>query len=107
MGGGPSRRRLTTSTLGLDYFSTPIMVYFSAPIDINRRSKRLDRVPHKRIAALLVAVKVADRQRQPLRCKRLGEASSFDDIAVIEHGVDRMRGVLRAKERVAPVVSRV
>src|SRR5208283_6161667 len=33
MGGGPSRRRLTTSTLGLDYFSTPIMVYFSAPID--------------------------------------------------------------------------
>src|SRR5208337_465057 len=33
MGGVPSRRRLTTSTLGLDYFSTPIMVYFSAPID--------------------------------------------------------------------------
>src|SRR5208337_713274 len=33
--GGPFRRRLTTSTLGLgvDYFWTPIMAYFSAPID--------------------------------------------------------------------------
>jgi hypothetical protein len=25
---------MTTSTLGLDYFWTPIMAYFSAPIDI-------------------------------------------------------------------------
>src|SRR5271157_1132680 len=32
--GGPFRRRLTTSTLGVDYFWTPIMAYFSAPIDI-------------------------------------------------------------------------
>src|SRR5208282_308532 len=31
--GGPFRRRLTTSTLGVDYFWTPIMAYFSAPID--------------------------------------------------------------------------
>jgi hypothetical protein len=26
---------MTTSTLGLDYFWTPIMAYFSAPIDMN------------------------------------------------------------------------
>jgi len=31
--GGPFRRRLTTSTLGVDYFWTPIMAYFSVPID--------------------------------------------------------------------------
>src|SRR5208283_572742 len=37
--GGPFRRRLTTSTLGVDYFWTPIMAYFSAPID-NKESVR-------------------------------------------------------------------
>ena len=28
---------MTTSTLGLDYFWTPIMAYFSAPIDIGAK----------------------------------------------------------------------
>jgi len=34
--GGPFRRRLTTSTLGVDYFWTPIMAYFSVPIDTSK-----------------------------------------------------------------------
>src|SRR5271157_2365436 len=38
--GGPFRRRLTTSTLGVDYFWTPIMAYFSVPIDTRRVLRR-------------------------------------------------------------------
>src|SRR5271166_3789995 len=92
MGGGPSRRRLTTSTLGLDYFSTPIMVYFSAPIDRAEflqclgapeplhgslsSSKRLMRVfrPIVEATTNLVAIDVADlAHRSGIRAKPVGD----------------------------------
>ena len=69
---------------------------------VNRRAQRLDSVPNERVSADLVRVKVADRQGQALRCEGLGGASGLDDVAVVEHGVDRVRGVFRAKEREAP-----
>jgi hypothetical protein len=46
-------------------------------------------------------VEVAYRQRQPLGRERLGKPPSFDDVAIVEHGVDRVRGVLRPEESVA------
>ena len=46
-------------------------------------------------------MKVSDRQREPLCRERLGEASGLYDVAIIEHGVDRVRGVLRPEESVA------
>ena len=64
-------------------------------------AQRFDRVPHKRVAPFLVRVKVSDRQREPLCRERLGEASGLYDVAIIEHGVDRVRGVLRPEESVA------
>jgi hypothetical protein len=50
-----------------------------------------------------LSLEVADRQREPLRRQRLGKASGLHDVAIVEHRVDRVRGVFRAKERVAPV----
>jgi hypothetical protein len=40
---------------------------------VNHGAQRFDRVPHERIAPLFVGVKVADREAQALRRKRLGE----------------------------------
>ena len=46
----------------------------------------------------LSRVKVSDRQREPLCRERLGEASGLYDVAIIEHGVDRVRGVFGPKK---------
>src|SRR5271166_2043177 len=43
---------MTTSTLGLDYFWTPIMAYFSAPIDTHQRWRDFSRVRVRRRSGL-------------------------------------------------------
>jgi hypothetical protein len=49
---------MTTSTLGLDYFWTPIMAYFSAPIDkrtIDALPKPDNLIRYRHIAAMSLA----------------------------------------------------
>ena len=66
---------------------------------VNGGAQRLDRVPHKRVAALLVAVQIADRKAQALRRERLGQPSSLNDVGIVQHCIDRVRGVLVSEER--------
>jgi hypothetical protein len=61
---------------------------------VDDRAGRLDSVPHKRVAAPPIAVEVADRQRPTARSEGLGEAAGLDDVAIVQHRIDRMRGVL-------------
>ena len=52
----------------------------------------------KRLTALLVRVEKADRKAHALRGKRFGEPPRLDDVAVIQHCIDRVRGVLVSEE---------
>jgi hypothetical protein len=64
-------------------------------LGVDRRAERLDRVPDEGIPALLVAMQIADRQGQALGGARLGGPPSLNDLGIVQHCIDRARGLLR------------
>src|SRR5271167_2019240 len=65
---------------------------------VDLRPQRFDRVPHKRIAPMLVAVQKPDLQRHALAGERPRQSSGLDDDAIVDHRGYRMRGVLVAQK---------
>jgi hypothetical protein len=62
------------------------------------RPQGFDRVPNERVASVLVGLQEADLERHALAGQRSREAAGLDDVAIVDHGGNRMRGVLVAQK---------
>ena len=67
-------------------------------VRVDLRSQRFDAIPNERIASVLIAVKETNLQRHTFARERPRQSPGLDHDAVIDHGGDRMRGVLVAEK---------